>query len=153
MEIYKKLEKMSKMSQLVFSRWAQVMVNFEMKLYENPTQDLNKLWWDIVKKHQLIDFYRDKPDWASKMHFVSAPVYYHNYMLGELFASQLHNKITKEILKKDSLKNVDYSGNNEVGNYLKKSVFGPGMSYEWNDLIEKATGEKLTPKHFVEEFA
>ena len=153
LEIYKKLEKMSKMSQLVFSRWAQVMVNFEMKLYENPTQDLNKLWWDIVKKHQLIDFYRDKPDWASKMHFVSAPVYYHNYMLGELFASQLHNKITKEILKKDSLKNVDYSGNNEVGNYLKKSVFGPGMSYEWNDLIEKATGEKLTPKHFVEEFA
>ena len=28
-----------------------------------------------------------EPDWASKPHFVIAPVYYHNYMLGELFAS------------------------------------------------------------------
>ena len=149
----KNLEKMSKLDQLVTARWMQVMVNFEMGLYENPDQDLNKLWWDLVKKYQLIDFYRDNPDWASKLHFASAPVYYHNYMLGELLASQLHNKITKEILKKDSLKNVDYSGNTGIGDYLKKYIFAPGMTYEWSDLIEKATGEKLTPKYFVEEFA
>jgi len=128
------------------------MVNFEMKLYENPDQDLNKLWWDLVKKYQLIDFGRDKPDWASKIHFVSAPVYYHNYMLGELFASQLHNKLTKNILKKDFLKNVDYSDNKEIGDYLKEYVFGPGTAYEWNVLVEKATGERLTPKYFIGEF-
>lgn len=152
-EISKELEKMLKLNQLIFSRWAQVMVNFEMKLYENPDQNLNKLWWDIVKKYQLIDFYRNKPDWASKIHFVSAPVYYHNYMLGELFASQLHNKLTKNILKRDSLKNVDYSDNKEIGDYLKKYVFGPGTADKWNVLVEKATGEKLTPKYFIEEFA
>lgn len=152
LEISDKLEKMQKLAQLISSRWIQVMVNFERKLYEDPDQDLNKLWWDLVKKYQLIDFYRDSPDWASKLHFASAPVYYHNYMLGELFASQFHSKLTKDILKKDSLKNVDYSGNTEVGDYLKEFIFKPGMKYEWSDLVEKATGEKLTPKYFVEEF-
>ena len=71
------------------------MVNFEKRLYKNPDQDLNKLWWDLVKEYQLIDFTRDKPDWASKIHFVNAPVYYHNYLLGEVFASQLTNYISK----------------------------------------------------------
>jgi hypothetical protein len=30
---------------LIFSRWAQVMLRFERSMYENPDQDLNKLWW------------------------------------------------------------------------------------------------------------
>ncbi len=152
-EMGEKIRNMLKMTQLIFSRWAQVMVNFEGSLYENPDQDLNKLWWDLVKKYQFIDFYRDKPDWASKLHLASAPVYYHNYVLGELLASQLHNKITKDILEKNSLVDVDYSGKKEMGEYLKKHIFEPGMMYKWDDLIEKATGEKLTPKYFVEEFA
>jgi len=152
-EFSNKLRSMSKISQLILCRWIQVMVNFEMALYDNPEQNLNKLWWKLVNKYQLINFNRDEPDWASKIHLATVPVYYHNYMLGELFASQLHHKITNEILKKDSLENVDYSGNSKIGDYLKKYVFGPGASYRWDDLIERATGEKLNPKYFVNEFA
>jgi peptidyl-dipeptidase A len=73
-------------------------------------------------------------------------------MLGELLASQLHNKITKDILKQSSLKNVNYSNNKEIGDFLKKEIFYPGLTYRWDVLVEKATGEKLTPKYFVEEF-
>jgi peptidyl-dipeptidase A len=29
---------------LIFSRWCQVMLRFEKAMYENPAQDLNKLW-------------------------------------------------------------------------------------------------------------
>jgi len=152
LEILDNFWKTLKLSQLVTCRWYQVMVNFERELYKNPDQDLNKLWWSFVKKFQLVDFYRDKPDWASKIHFSNAPVYYHNYMLGELLASQLHNKITKDILKQSSLKNVNYSNNKEIGDFLKKEIFYPGLTYRWDVLVEKATGEKLTPKYFVEEF-
>jgi peptidyl-dipeptidase A len=127
------------------------MFNFESKLYENPEQNLNELWWSLVKKYQMIDFSRDKPDWCSKIHFVIAPVYYHNYMLGELLASQIHAYIAKNILRQNNLKNIDYS-NKEIGIYLKKSIFEQGMKYEWNKLIENATGEKLNPKYFVQEF-
>ena len=39
---------------LIFSRWCQVMLRFEKGMYENPDQDLNKLWWDLVEKYQLL---------------------------------------------------------------------------------------------------
>ena len=71
------------------------MVRFEQELYSNPDQDLNKLWWSLVEKYQFVEkpHKRAKADWAAKIHFTIAPVYYHNYMLGELLASQLHNYI------------------------------------------------------------
>ena len=33
---------------LIFSRWCQVMLRFEKSMYEDPKQDLNALWWDLV---------------------------------------------------------------------------------------------------------
>ena len=86
---------------LIFSRWCQVMLRFEKGMYENPDQDLNKLWWDLVEKYQMVKRPpgRNAPDYASKIHIVSAPVYYHNYMMGELFASQLHHAIAREVFQ------------------------------------------------------
>ena len=141
-----------RLRQLIFSRWSQVMFNFEKELYKNPEQDLNKLWWSMVKKYQLIDFSRDMPDWASKIHFVSSPVYYHNYLIGELFASQINNHIAKKILGENSIKNIDYSGKKQIGDYLKSNIFQPGMTCKWNELIKNSTGEELNPKYYVEEF-
>ncbi len=75
---------------LVFVRWALVMYRFEKALYEDPERsDLNPLWWGLVERLQLqerpVD--RDEPDWAAKIHVAVAPVYYHNYVLGHLFAA------------------------------------------------------------------
>lgn len=150
-QIAETLKKNLRLRQLVFSRWSQVMFNFEKELYKNPNQNLNKLWWNSVKKFQLIDFSRDNPDWASKIHFVSSPVYYHNYLLGELFASQLNNYLLNNILNQNETKNPAYD-NKEIGNYLKKQVFAPGAKYEWQELIEQATNENLTPKYYIKEF-
>ncbi|MCX6748903.1 MAG: M3 family metallopeptidase [Candidatus Pacearchaeota archaeon] len=151
-KLSEKIEKSLQMRELVFSRWCQVMVNFEYQLYKNPNQDLNKLWWGIVKKYQLIDFSRDRADWASKIHLVSSPVYYHNYIIGELFASQLNNFIANKILNMKNTKNLDYSASKKVGGYLKERVFFPGALYPWKELIEFSTGEKLTSKYWVGEF-
>src|SRR5262245_64283808 len=93
--------KMLRYQLLIFSRWCQVMLRFEKGMYENPDQDLNKLWWDLVEKYQEVKrpAGRSAPDYASKIHIVSSPVYYHNYLMGELFASQLHRAICREVLK------------------------------------------------------
>lgn len=143
-----------KMQQLVFSRWAQVMYRFEKSLYENPDQDLNKLWWDLVEKYQLLKRPegRNEPDWASKIHIATSPCYYHNYLLGELLASQLNHYICKNILKTDDLKNPNYVNNKEIGKFLVEKVFSPGAKFKWNEMIEKATGEKLTPKYYADQF-
>ena len=36
--------------QLIFARWTMVMLHFEKALYEDPDQDLNRLWWDDVAR-------------------------------------------------------------------------------------------------------
>jgi peptidyl-dipeptidase A len=138
-----------RLQQLVFSRWAQVMYRFEKAMYENPDQDLNQLWWDIVEKYQMVKKPegRDMPDWASKIHIALYPCYYHNYLLGELLASQFNNYVTTNVVK----------GNTEadmkaMGEYFKTSVFMPGARYQWNEMIEKATGEKLTAKYYAKQF-
>jgi peptidyl-dipeptidase A len=53
-EIRGAASKMLRLEQLVFSRWVQVMYRFEKSLYEDPDQDLNTLWWDLVEKYQML---------------------------------------------------------------------------------------------------
>jgi peptidyl-dipeptidase A len=139
---------------LIFSRWCQVMLRFEKGMYENPDQDLNKLWWDLVEKYQMMKRPpgRSAPDYASKIHIVSAPVYYHNYMMGELFASQVHHAIARDVYKGADPTTVIYVGNKEVGAFMKKKVFEPGKTLPWNELTEHATGEPLKAKAFAADF-
>lgn len=143
-----------RMEQLVFSRWAQVMYRFEKSMYEDPEQDLNKKWWDLVEEYQLINRppQRNEPDWATKIHIALFPCYYHNYLLGELLASQLYYYIVANIIQSDDYKFQSFANNKEVGNYLKNKVFSVGSKYYWNDMIERATGEKLTAKYYAKQF-
>jgi peptidyl-dipeptidase A len=138
-----------RLQMLVFSRWAQVMYRFEKSMYENPDQNLNELWWNTVEKYQMLTKPegRDMPDWATKIHVALYPCYYHNYLLGELLASQLYYYLTNNITKGQSL-----VGDKAAGNYLREKIFMPGARYYWNDMIEKATGEKLTARYYAKQF-
>lgn len=139
---------------LIFSRWCQVMLRFEAAMYKDPNQDLNKLWWDLVEKYQLLKRPddRDAPDYASKIHVVSAPAYYHNYMMGQLFATQLHAAISREVLKSDDPATAIYHDNPAVGQFMTDKVFSQGRILPWNDLTKYATGEPLNAKAFAREF-
>jgi len=139
---------------LIFSRWCQVMLRFEKSMYENPDQDLNKLWWDLVEKYQGLKrpAGRSAPDFGSKIHIVSAPVYYHNYMMGQLFASQVHHALVRDLYPDSSPDAVTYIGDKRVGEFMKKKVFAPGRLYDWRGLTKFATGEDLSPKAFAADF-
>ena len=139
---------------LIFSRWCQVMLRFEKSMYENPEQDLNKLWWDLVEKYQMLKRPegRNAPDYASKIHIVSAPVYYHNYMMGELFASQLHHAICRKVYSGAAPKTVSYIGNTKVGEYMQRYVFDPGRTMTWNELTRYCTDADLSPEAFAQDF-
>jgi peptidyl-dipeptidase A len=139
---------------LIFSRWCQVMLRFEKSMYENPDQDLNKLWWDLVERYQMLKRPpgRNEPDYASKIHIVSAPVYYHNYMMGELFASQLHHAICRKVYDGAAPKTVSYVGNKKVGEYMQRYVFDPGRTMTWNELTRYCTDADLSPTAFAEDF-
>jgi peptidyl-dipeptidase A len=148
------LSRSQRYEQLIFCRWSEVMVHFERELYENPDRDLNTLWWDLVEKYQKVKRPegRDKPDWASKIHLTTSPVYYHNYMLGQLMAAQMLHTMAADILRQGNPKDITFIDHPELGRYLKEQIFAPGARLRWDKLIEKATGEPLTSKYFSEMF-
>jgi peptidyl-dipeptidase A len=145
--------KMQRAKLLVFSRWCQVMFRFEKALYENPDQDLNQIWWDLVEHFQLVrrPKGRNAPDYASKIHIVSAPVYYHNYLMGELFADQVLHAIAREVLNGVDPGKASFVGNKAVGDFLKDRVFAPGRSLDWNALTKHATRDVLNARAFAAE--
>ena len=132
---------------LVFTRWALVVFRFEKELYADPDRDdLNRVWWDLVEELQGVPCPpgRDEPDWAAKIHVATAPVYYHNYVLGNLIAAQLRNYLEENITQ------GPFYENEVAGRYLLESFFGPGARENWRDTVLRATGEPLDPRHFVE---
>jgi len=122
---------------LVFARWVLVMTHFERALYADPDQDLDARWWQLVARYQDVrpDSDRAAPDWAAKIHLALAPVYYQNYLYGELFASQLQATLTRRaggIVDRPA-----------AGTHLVEHVFRPGQSVRWDRLVEDATGSPL----------
>jgi len=140
-----------RLEQRVFCRWVQVMYRFERAMYADPEQDLNALWWSLVERYQMLrkPEGRNAPDWASKIHVALYPAYYHNYMLGELLASQLYATISRSILATEPESMPSFSGRTEVGDFLRTRVFAPGRTLRWDAMIELATGEPLSPKHYA----
>ena len=94
---------------------------------------------------------RSAPDYASKIHIVSAPAYYHNYLMGELFANQVLHAIARDALNGVDPAKASFVGNKAVGDFLKARIFTPGRSLDWNGLTKFATGEVLNAKAFAAE--
>ncbi len=139
--------------QLIFARWTMVMFNFEKALYEDPDQDLNTLWYDLVERFQLLQRPegRNASDWAAKPHFTIAPVYYHNYLLGELFAAQLRNALARELGHDGPASTIDFSARKEIGAFLIAKVFKPGRAMPWRDFVKAATGAELSIDAYIAE--
>jgi peptidyl-dipeptidase A len=144
-----------KMGLLIFCRWSLVMVHFERALYENPDGNLNALWWDLVEKYQKVrrPDKRNKPDWAAKIHLTSSPVYYHNYMLGNLYASQLLHHMASTVAGHPDINTLDFAGDSRLGKFLRDQVFAPGKTLRWDALVERSTGKPLDPAFFASDVA
>ena len=139
---------------LVFSRWSQVMVHFERALYSDPDQDLNTLWWNLVEEYQLLTRPegRNEPDWASKIHIATAPAYYHGYLMGELLASQFTDAIGRTVLGSADPYSLSFTNDPRIGKYFEDKVYHPGSLYAWNEMIERATGQKLTSAFYARQY-
>ena len=142
------IDEYARLTMLIFVRWCLVMIYFERDLYANPDQDLNTLWWDYVEQFQMLTrpAIRDAPDWAAVIHVALAPVYYHNYLLGEMLASQMGAYVRANVNEHGVV------GSEKVGAFFREGLFDLGNRYPWDATIEKLTGEPLTPTHFARQF-
>jgi len=138
---------------LVTTRWCLVMCHMERELYADPDQDLPARWWELVERFQMLHRPegRQAPDWASKIHFSVAPVYYHNYLLGEILASQLQRTLLRQAAGGGADAWDRYVSRPETGALLSQRLYAPGKSRDWRDLIRHATGAPLAADAFVAE--
>ncbi|MCS1351519.1 M2 family metallopeptidase [Mechercharimyces sp. CAU 1602] len=149
MDEYKEmLKKQQAHAMLILARWCLVMTHFERDLYADPEQDLNSLWWEYVERFQYVPKPegRDAPDWAAKIHFSIAPAYYHNYLLGELIVSQWWSYLEHHTEGHPLILNQ------RAGEFFNKEIFSMGAALPWQDLLQRATGEKLNPIYFYQQF-
>jgi peptidyl-dipeptidase A len=140
---------------LVQTRWILVMSHMERALYRDPSRDLDSLWWDLVETYQWVrrPDRRHAPDWASKIHFSVAPVYYHNYLLGEIMASQLQSHLRDRVLGGGKDREERYVTSRDVGAFLKERLYRSGRSFDWRQTLQRATGQTLGSQAFVDELA
>ncbi len=142
-ELTPRLEMARRASLLTFARWVLVVTHFERRLYADPDADLGDTWWELVEHYQQIK----RPDtlheseWAAKIHLAVVPVYYQNYLYGELVASQLDAAIAERA--------GDFVDCAAAGEFLTREFFAPGATMRWDELVEHATGEPLSATHLA----
>jgi peptidyl-dipeptidase A len=135
---------------LTFAAWVQVMARFERSLYADPGQDLVATWWTQVERYQHLR----RPDgigrgdWAAKIHLTVAPVYYHNYLLGQMTASQLEATLARELGAASPA--ADPAA---AGAFLLERFLRPGATLRWDEHVQSATGSPLTTAAFAAELA
>ena len=124
-------------------RFHLVMMHFEREAYRNPEQDLTQLWWSMNEKYLGMPPHPEVDSWASIIHFTSHPVYYQNYLLADMIASQLMHH-----LKQDQGPVLD---NAKTGEFFRTQIFSKGSSVPWMKLLTDTTSEPLSVKYFVED--
>jgi peptidyl-dipeptidase A len=141
----------SALDSIVFLPWsAGTMSHFERDLYEVelPPADWQGKWWDYVAEYQGVTppGGRDPElcDACTKTHINDDAAEYYDYALATLIKFQLHDHICTKILKQD-VRACDYSGNKEVGAFLK-GILSLGATRDWRQVIKDATGETISPR-------
>ncbi len=130
------------LGQLIFARWVMVVVGFERAIYEDPEQDLDSVWWNLVERYQFLTRPegRQMPDWATKNHIALVPAYYQNYLIGHMVAAQWQHVLDAR---------GGLIGNTGAGDWFREKVFATGATLPWPDALAYATGEPLNMEYYV----
>jgi peptidyl-dipeptidase A len=145
------------LSYVVFIPFASgVMSEFEHDLYARnlAPEDFNKRWWELSRQYQGMvppaDRGSEYADATSKTHINDDPAQYYDYALSYVILFQLHDHISRNILKQDPHA-TNYYGNKEVGKFLT-SIMQPGASTDWRKMLKDKTGEDLSARAMVAYF-
>lgn len=133
-----------------------ILLRYEIEraLVEGTMQaeDLPRVWNEKMVSYLGIETTgRDDVGCLQDMHWAGGMFgYFPTYTLGSMFASQLMATITKE-LGEDTVNKCIRAG--ELGPIFARQdekIWKQGCLYETEELMERATGERLNPKYFRE---
>ena len=136
---------------------AGVMTHFERDFYAGaiPDDALNAAWWKLARQYQGMAPPSDRGevgcDAATKTHINDDPAQYYDYAIATVLKFQLHDHITREILKQDP-HDCNYHGNPAVGKFLR-DILALGATRDWDAVLKEATGQSLSAQPMMTYFA
>lgn len=132
------------------------MTQFEHDLYSNnlPQAEFNDRWWQYARKYQGIAPPAARGpqycDACTKTHVIDDAAQYYDYALSYVLLFQLHDHISRSILKQDPHA-TNYYGHKEIGDFLRE-IMRPGASADWRQLLRQKTGEDLSARAMLRYF-
>ena len=127
---------------LIYLRTTLMRLYFEYEAYANPNRDLNEIYWDLFEKFMMLPRHDDIKPWAAIIHYTTHPVYLHHYLLADIITAQ-----TIAYFEKNYDTIVD---NPTFGSFLVQNYFRFGSRYDWREMLERGTGERLNPAYLIE---
>lgn len=127
-----------------FVQKSAIYFNFEKSLYEDPDQDLAKLWYSLKKKHLKTNPPKEMHnEWCNVPHFLSHPAYYQNYLRADIMAAQIYDAATKKL--------GPLTKNPQTASYLQK-LFKTGAKYSEDETLKRFTGSELNVEAYKKKF-
>jgi len=113
---------------------------FEYALYSNLDADPDALMAEWESR-VLGCSYDASPRWAANAWFISNPVYWQNYVLADVVASQIHRHLNKAF--------GPLAASKAAFDFVISHYIAPGAVTSWLEKIESATGEPLNAKALI----
>jgi peptidyl-dipeptidase A len=133
-----RLARARRATRLLRIRLLLVEARLEYEAYRNPGQDVNEQYWNLFDQYIGLPRHDDLTPWAGNKAFVTRPLAAYYELLGECAAAQNVNYLSRQ---------YDRIVSDELGSFLTHSYFRFGARYDWKELIERATGESLSPDY------
>ena len=120
---------------------------FDQELYRKEIRslsDIHDLKWSIDRDLLGEEPYADEPLWGHLIHHTTAPIYLHNYFLGDVMCLNM-----KDVFQRRTGSTAE-SRPIEFGAFWKEKVLGPSGRYPFLELYEKVCEEPLHISRYLD---
>jgi carboxypeptidase Taq len=130
-----------------------IMIRYELEqqLIDGSlkVKDVKEAWNAGYKQYLNIQVPDDNQGVLQDVHWSHGGFgYFPTYSLGSFYAAQFEQKMQKQMPQMNQdIQSGDYT---KILNWLRTNIHQHGRHYSSQELCEKATGEKLNFKHFME---
>ena len=130
-----------------------IMIRYEIekKLIEGSIEvkDLKQIWNEAYNKYLKVDVTSDKVGVLQDVHWAHGGFgYFPTYSLGSFYAAQFFNQAKKDIPSLET--EIENGDNSSLLKWLRENIHQHGKFYTAKEICEKATGEALNFKYFME---
>jgi hypothetical protein len=115
---------------------------FEFEAYADPAQDLTALYDRIHSRYLGVDMHR-AAIWAYNPFYGSDPIYLQSYVVAEMVARQIGNKLDRKFGRR---------WDPHAGVYLRSQFYSRGAEQTLDGIMRNGTGEPLTARSLIDYF-